>query len=114
MGRNTPARVVAVLLALSVLFGASPVVAATPASVQSEEGLKVAMDAMRQLATDTRYNHDRKKTTRPRKGLPVNLGKDGRLTVLLIGSDWRKSSGVNASTWSWSRPSTPRPARPRS
>jgi len=93
MGRNTPARIVAVLLALSVLFGASPVVAATPGFVQSEEGLKVAMDAMRQLATDTRYNHDQKKTTRPKPGLPVKLGKDGRLTVLLIGSDWRKNSG---------------------
>ena len=93
MGRNTPARIVAVLLALSVLFGASPVVAATPGFVQSEEGLKVAMDAMRQLATDTRYNHEQKKTTRPKKGLPVKLGKDGRLTVLLIGSDWRKNSG---------------------
>ena len=46
MGRNTSARVVAVLLALSVLFGASPVVAATPGAVQSEDGLKVAMDAM--------------------------------------------------------------------
>jgi anionic cell wall polymer biosynthesis LytR-Cps2A-Psr (LCP) family protein len=93
MGRNTPARIVAVLLALSVLLGASPVVAATPGFVQSEEGLKVAMDAMRQLATDTRYNHEQKTTTRPKKGLPVNLGKDGRLTVLLIGSDWRKNSG---------------------
>ncbi len=48
---------------------------------------------MRQLATDTRYNHARKKTTRPAKGLPVKLGKDGRLTVLLIGSDWRPDSG---------------------
>ena len=93
MGRNTPARIVAVMLALSVLFAASPVVAATPGFVQSEEGLKVAMDAMRQLATDTRYNHEQKKTTRPKQGLPVKLGKDGRLTVLLIGSDWRKNSG---------------------
>ena len=93
MGRTTPGRIVAALLALSVLFGASPVMAATPGFVQSEEGLRVAMDAMRQLATDTRYNHDQKQTVRPGKGLPVNLGKDGRLTVLLIGSDWRKNSG---------------------
>ena len=92
MGRMTSVRIVAVLLAFSVLYGATPVVAATPGFVQSEEGLRVAMDAMRQLATDTRYNHDQKKTTRPKKGLPVDLGRDGRLTVLLIGSDWRKSS----------------------
>jgi len=93
MGHFLPARVVAVLLALSILFGVAPVVAVTPGGVQNEEGLRIAMDAMRQLSTDTRYNHKQKKTTRPKKGLPIKLGKDGRLTVLLIGSDWRKDSG---------------------
>lgn len=93
MGRTSPARIVAVLLAISVLFGALPVVAVTPGHVQSEEGLRIAMDSMRQLATDTRYNHSQKKTTRPKKGLPLKLGKDGRLTVMLVGSDWRPDSG---------------------
>jgi polyisoprenyl-teichoic acid--peptidoglycan teichoic acid transferase len=93
MGRTSPARIVAVLLALSVLFSAAPVGAVTPGLVQVEEGLRIALDSMRQLATDTRYNHDQKTTTRPSKGLPLKLGKDGRLTVLLIGSDWRKDSG---------------------
>jgi anionic cell wall polymer biosynthesis LytR-Cps2A-Psr (LCP) family protein len=87
------ARIAVVLLALLILVGAAPAGAASPGFVQSEEGLRVALDSMRQLATDSRYNHDKKKTTRPRKGLPVNLGKDGRLTVLLVGSDWRKKSG---------------------
>lgn len=93
MGRTSPARIVAVLLAISVLFGATPVVAVTPGHVQSEEGLRIAMDSMRQLATDTRYNHTQKKTTRPKKGQPLNLGKDGRLTVMLVGSDWRPDAG---------------------
>ena len=93
MGRTSPARIVAVLLAISVLFGATPVVGVTPGHVQSEEGLRIAMDSMRQLATDTRYNHEQKKTTRPKRGLPLNLGKDGRLTVMLVGSDWRPDAG---------------------
>jgi len=93
MGHIRPIRLAVSLLALMVLLGAIPVSAATPGFVQSEEGLRVALDSMRQLATDTRYNHNQKKTTRPRKGLPVSLGKDGRLTVLLIGSDWRAKSG---------------------
>jgi anionic cell wall polymer biosynthesis LytR-Cps2A-Psr (LCP) family protein len=53
----------------------------------------VAIDSMRQLATDTRNNKKQKSTTKPKNGLPVKLGKDGRLTVLLIGSDWRPKSG---------------------
>ena len=92
MGRTSPARIVAVLLAISVLLGSVPASAVTPGSIKSEQGLRIAIDSMRQLATDTRYNHDQKKTTRPKKGLPVDLGKDGRLTVLLIGSDWRKKA----------------------
>ena len=93
MGHPKPARLVAVLLALISLLGAAPVAAATPGAVPLEGGLKVALDSMRQLATDSRYNHGQKKTTKPKKGLPVNLGKDGRLTVLLAGSDWRAKSG---------------------
>jgi len=93
MGHLGTTRIAAALLALVVLLGSTPAAAATPGSVQVEDGLRIALDSMRQLATDTRYNHNQKKTTRPRKGLPVNLGKDGRLTVLLIGSDWRAKSG---------------------
>jgi anionic cell wall polymer biosynthesis LytR-Cps2A-Psr (LCP) family protein len=94
MGRSTTARVVAALLALLVLAGASPALAVPPRSTPpTEDGLRVAIDSMRQLATDTRYNHDQKSTTRPTRGHPVKLGKDGRLTVLLLGSDWRANSG---------------------
>ncbi len=93
MGHPRPARIVVVLLALSVLVGAVPAGAVTPGSAGAEDGLRIAIDSMRQLATDTRNNHAQKKTTRPKKGLPVNLGKDGRLTVLLAGSDWRKDAG---------------------
>ena len=93
MGNETTVRIGTLLLALMVLLGAAPAAAATPGFVQSEEGLRVALDSMRQLATDTRYNHGNKETTRPQRGLPVRLGKDGRLTVLLIGSDWREDSG---------------------
>ena len=82
-----------VLLALLLLAGALPVSGATPGSVQTEDGLKIAIEAMRQLATDSRSKRGQKKTTRPKKGLPVKLGKDGRLTVLLMGSDWRPTAG---------------------
>ena len=64
-----------------------------PDPVQGEVGLRVAIDAMRQLATDSRSNQARQATTRPRPGLPVKLGRDGRLTVLLLGSDWRPDAG---------------------
>jgi anionic cell wall polymer biosynthesis LytR-Cps2A-Psr (LCP) family protein len=82
-----------VLLALLLLAGALPVSGATHGSVQTEDGLKIAIEAMRQLATDSRSKRGQKKTTRPKKGLPVKLGKDGRLTVLLMGSDWRPTAG---------------------
>lgn len=93
MGHTTPARLVAALLALTVLLGSATAGATTPGPARVEDGLKVALDAMRQLATDSRYNQGRKATTRPRQGLPVDLGKDGRLTVLLAGSDWREKAG---------------------
>ena len=48
---------------------------------------------MRQLATDSRDNKNQKRTTRPTRGLPIDLGRDGRLTMLLIGSDWRPDAG---------------------
>ena len=88
-----PASIVLVLLTLLLLAGVTPAAAVTPGLVQNESGLRIAIDSMRQLATDTRYNHDQKKTTRPKRGLPIDLGKDGRLTVLLIGSDWRPNAG---------------------
>jgi anionic cell wall polymer biosynthesis LytR-Cps2A-Psr (LCP) family protein len=93
MGTIRPLRILAMAWALSLLLGAVPALATTPGFVQSEEGLRIALDSMRQLATDTRYNHGKKATTQPAGGLPVKLGRDGRLTVLLIGSDWRPDSG---------------------
>jgi LCP family protein required for cell wall assembly len=86
-------RLASLLLAFLVLFAPLPATAVSPQAGPTEDGLGVAIDAMRQLATDTRNNKQQKKTTRPKKGLPVKLGKDGRLTVLLIGSDWREDSG---------------------
>jgi anionic cell wall polymer biosynthesis LytR-Cps2A-Psr (LCP) family protein len=86
-------RIAVMLLALLILAGAAPAAAVTPGPVQTEDGLRIAMDAMRQLATDSRNNHGKKNTTRPRKGQAIDLGRDGRLTVLLIGSDWRPDAG---------------------
>jgi len=93
--RTPPAalRLGLLLLALTLLVSLGPVAAMTPGVVRQESGLRMALDAMRQLATDSRSNKGQKRTTRPRQGLPVKLGKDGRLTVLLIGSDWRPDSG---------------------
>jgi anionic cell wall polymer biosynthesis LytR-Cps2A-Psr (LCP) family protein len=87
------ARLGLLLLTLMFLAGLTPASAVTPGLVQVDSGLRVALDSMRQLATDTRSNKARQRTTRPRPGLPVKLGRDGRLTVLLIGSDWRPNSG---------------------
>jgi LCP family protein required for cell wall assembly len=94
MRSNVPLlRSLAILLAMLFVTAAAPVAAVTPGPVQNEDGLRVALDSMRQLATDTRNNKKQKSTTKPRKGQPLKLGKDGRLTVLLIGSDWRANSG---------------------
>jgi hypothetical protein len=87
-----PARIAVVLLALMLIAGISPAAALSPGLVQQEDGLRIAMDSMRQLATDTRNNKDQKKTTRPRKGQPIDLGKDGRLTMLLVGSRAKMSA----------------------
>jgi anionic cell wall polymer biosynthesis LytR-Cps2A-Psr (LCP) family protein len=97
MARSAPSprgRLTAALLFLVLLLpvGATPTEAMMPALVQDEDGLQVALDSMRQLATDSRSNKEQRATTRPRRGLPVTLGRDGRLTVLLIGSDWRPDS----------------------
>ena len=88
-----PLRLVTALLALTVVSGAIPAAALTPQIVQTEDGLRFAMKAMHQLATDTREVHKTRKTTRPKKGQPIDLGKDGRLTMLLIGSDLRPGGG---------------------
>lgn len=94
MGRDLrPAGIAAMLLVTLLLGTAGPVAAVTPGFVQGEDGLRIALDSMRQLATDSRNSKKQKSTTRPTKGLPIKLGKDGRLTVLLIGSDWRPKSG---------------------
>jgi len=81
------------LLILAVLAGAAPTSAMVPSGSPLEGGLSIAIDSMRQLATDSRENKKQKRTTKPRPGLPIDLGRDGRLTMLLIGSDWRPSGG---------------------
>ncbi len=86
----------AVLLTLLLLATSSTVTtvsAVTPGAAQAEDGLRVAIDSMGQLATDSRYGKGQKRTTRATSGLPLKLGKDGRLTLLLMGSDWRADSG---------------------
>jgi anionic cell wall polymer biosynthesis LytR-Cps2A-Psr (LCP) family protein len=89
-----PGRLTAALLCLALLsvVGTYPAAALGPLPVQDEDGLRVALDSMRQLATDSRSNKEQRTTTRPRPGLPIDLGRDGRLTMLLIGSDWRADS----------------------
>jgi anionic cell wall polymer biosynthesis LytR-Cps2A-Psr (LCP) family protein len=86
-------RMIALLLLGLVAGSVAPAAALTPTIAVQERGLPVALEAMRQLATDTRTPSRERSTTRPRRGLPVKLGKDGRLTVLLIGSDWRPKAG---------------------
>ena len=82
-----------ILLAVLLLGSAWPAAASGPDPLHGEPGLGLALDAMRQLATDSRSNQGRDATTRPRPGMPLKLGKDGRLTVLLLGSDWRPDAG---------------------
>jgi len=86
-------RIRALLLSLLLLAAAAPVSAVSGGPALDEDGLRMAIDSMRQLATDSRNNKTLKKTTPPRGGLPIKLGKDGRLTMLLIGSDWRPEAG---------------------
>ena len=63
---------VALLCFVSLLVaGTSPVGALMPTLAQDEGGLGVALDSMRQLATDTRSNKEQRSTTRPRSGLPI-------------------------------------------
>jgi anionic cell wall polymer biosynthesis LytR-Cps2A-Psr (LCP) family protein len=82
-----------ILLAVLLLGSVWPAAANEPDPLHGEPGLGLALDAMRQLATDSRSNQGRDATTRPRPGMPLKLGKDGRLTVLLLGSDWRPDAG---------------------
>lgn len=86
-------RSLALLLAGLLLGSLAPAAAMSPTLPADGSGLRVALDSMRQLATDSRSNKEQRSTTRPKSGLPVDLGKDGRLTVLLIGSDWRPEAG---------------------
>ena len=58
--------------------------------VPVDAGLPKALDVMHHLVDGgTRSRRD----SRPRPGLPIDLGRDGRLTMLLMGSDWRKEGG---------------------
>lgn len=81
------------LLALLVATAAVPVSARVPSGMPVEHGLGIAIHSMRQLATDSHDNKKHKRTTRPKRGLPIDLGKDGRLTMLLLGSDFRPDIG---------------------
>jgi anionic cell wall polymer biosynthesis LytR-Cps2A-Psr (LCP) family protein len=67
----------------------TPAAAIGPALAPVEVGLPRVLDVMPRILDDgTR----RKRDSRPRPGLPIDLGRDGRLTMLLIGSDWRRTS----------------------
>lgn len=85
--------IAACALVLLMLVGVLPAAALGPLPTPDERGLRTALDAMRQLATQTRSPGRGDATARPRRGSPIQMGKDGRLTVLLIGSDWRRDSG---------------------
>jgi anionic cell wall polymer biosynthesis LytR-Cps2A-Psr (LCP) family protein len=86
-------RAAALLLVLSLSSAAAPTAAMSGGPVQAEGGLRIALESMGQLATDRRDVRPSDQIARPRPGLPIKLGKDGRLTMLLIGSDWRPDSG---------------------
>ena len=73
-----------------LLVTAMPTTAFGPPAAPVEVGLPKALDVMHHILDD---GSRRKRDSRPRPGLPIDLGKDGRLTVLLIGSDWRKTAG---------------------
>jgi LCP family protein required for cell wall assembly len=79
----------ALALVVTLAGGALPTTALAPPVTQAEPGLRVATRVMKHLAIDG----NRRKSVRPRPGLPIDLGKDGRLTVLLLGSDWRPGGG---------------------
>lgn len=81
--------VVGLLLVVVLAGGATPTSALAPPVTQGEPGLRLATKVMKQLTLDGR----RRKAARPRPGLPIDLGEDGRLTVLLMGSDWRPGGG---------------------
>ena len=87
--------VVAAALATTLVWSAAPVAALSSGPVVVEAGLGRALDVMDELAGDATRSElkKQKRTTRPRPGLPIQLGRDGRLTMLLIGSDWRAESG---------------------
>lgn len=87
------ARLLAPLLVLAILLGVAPVAALTPQGVRHEDGLGVAVRAMHQLASDKRNYSRKSKLVKSKNGLPIKLGKDGRLTVLILGSDFRPKSG---------------------
>jgi anionic cell wall polymer biosynthesis LytR-Cps2A-Psr (LCP) family protein len=94
MGHRRGRSGLGLIVLASLLLGSQlPAAAMAPDPIQGETGLRIAIDAMRQLATDSRSNKGQQSTTRPRPGLPVKLGRDGRLTVLLLGSDWRPDAG---------------------
>ena len=67
-----------------------PTTAFGPPAAPVEVGLPKALDVMHHVLDD---GSRRERDSRPRPGLPIDLGKDGRLTVLLLGSDWRKTGG---------------------
>jgi anionic cell wall polymer biosynthesis LytR-Cps2A-Psr (LCP) family protein len=86
-----------VALVFAALVGSTtalPVAAMVPPGPLAEGGLRSAVKATRQLATDASGTTRRgTASARSRRGQPLRLGRDGRLTVLVIGSDWRSKSG---------------------
>ena len=91
-GRRRGNRFLGSVVALTavVLGGAMPAAAFGPSLVPVEVGLPKALDVMPHIVDDrTGSTRD----SRPRRGLPIDLGRDGRLTMLLMGSDWRKAGG---------------------
>jgi anionic cell wall polymer biosynthesis LytR-Cps2A-Psr (LCP) family protein len=80
----------AAALVILLVAGAAPTAAFGPTLAPVETGLPKALDVMRHIV-DSGTGSQR--AARPRRGLPIDLGRDGRLTMLLMGSDWRETGG---------------------
>ena len=80
----------AAALVVVLLAGAAPTAAFGPTLGPIETGLPKALDVMHHIVD---VGNRTQRGSRPRRGLPIDLGRDGRLTVLLMGSDWREAGG---------------------
>lgn len=82
-------RLLVLALCLGTLVGPAPALAVPPPPLHAEGGLARALDAMARLAPAGRAGGRKL----PVSGRPIDYGRDGRFTILLMGSDWRRNAG---------------------